>query len=389
MKITPHLIILLISSSLFCQDLSLNSSQTRAVIVGISDFQNEDIPDLRFAHKDAAAFAEYLKSPAGGSLDEDQLQILLNENATTAQIAAALEWLDEVSKEGEPERANFLYQKAIELISDSLTNELAISFTDTLLKLNRYQDAVEFFPDDLQSEDPDTNYTFATLYYKLNRLEKAEAHFQKYFQLSKNPFKAQIIGTFYYLNSEFELTEKYFKKALEINPKYHGPYIGSSLLYYNFRKYEKAVQVLEEGIENYPGKDDLKIMKAFMIGLSDASETSKAFKELEPIYPDAAKIGACLTLMRENKFEVAMTARARINEAYANTTIPLFLDISYVQMLVAQKDFNSAMGIIEKNTYSLFSYELLQRDPALAPLRETEQFKTYMQRNYSGKMNRE
>jgi hypothetical protein len=39
---------------------------TRAVVVGISDYQSSDIPDLKYAHRDAEAFAAWLKSPAGG-----------------------------------------------------------------------------------------------------------------------------------------------------------------------------------------------------------------------------------------------------------------------------------------------------------------------------------
>ncbi|MBP6185223.1 MAG: hypothetical protein KA479_09805, partial [Saprospiraceae bacterium] len=56
--------------------------KTWAVVVGISDYQDKDIPDLRFAHKDAEAFALWLQSPAGGSLDGDQLQVLINDKAT-------------------------------------------------------------------------------------------------------------------------------------------------------------------------------------------------------------------------------------------------------------------------------------------------------------------
>jgi protein O-mannosyl-transferase len=74
---------------------------TYAVIVGISDYQDKDIPDLRFADKDAEAFANYLKSNAGGKLDNDHLKVLLNEKATVAQFAMALDWLMEVVKEND------------------------------------------------------------------------------------------------------------------------------------------------------------------------------------------------------------------------------------------------------------------------------------------------
>lgn len=74
---------------------------TRAVVAGISDYQDPAIPDLRFADRDAEAFAAFLRSPAGGSLDADHLKVLLNRDATTAQLAAALDWLIDVSREGD------------------------------------------------------------------------------------------------------------------------------------------------------------------------------------------------------------------------------------------------------------------------------------------------
>ena len=77
------------------------AKNTYAVVVGISDYQDEGIPDLRFADRDAEAFANYLRSPAGGSLDNDHLQILTNVNATMANFAAALDRLLDVSREGD------------------------------------------------------------------------------------------------------------------------------------------------------------------------------------------------------------------------------------------------------------------------------------------------
>ena len=74
---------------------------TFAVVVGISDYQDEGIPDLRFADKDAEAFAAFLQSTAGGNLDEDHLKVLINEKATQAQFAAALDWLWEVAGEND------------------------------------------------------------------------------------------------------------------------------------------------------------------------------------------------------------------------------------------------------------------------------------------------
>lgn len=76
-------------------------AKTYAVVVGISDYQDPGIPDLRFADKDAEAFANYLRSDAGGKLDADHLKCLTNQQATMAQFANALDWLWEVCKEGD------------------------------------------------------------------------------------------------------------------------------------------------------------------------------------------------------------------------------------------------------------------------------------------------
>ncbi|MBK9335332.1 MAG: caspase family protein [Lewinellaceae bacterium] len=71
------------------------------MVVGISDYQDAAIPDLRFADRDAEAFANFLRSPAGGALDGDHLKVLTNDQATLGQIAAALDWLMEVAQEGD------------------------------------------------------------------------------------------------------------------------------------------------------------------------------------------------------------------------------------------------------------------------------------------------
>lgn len=94
-----NIFLLFIFNSFLLNAQILDQGDTYAVVVGISDYQDEDIPDLRFADKDALEFASFLQSPAGGSLDEDHLKVLINEKATVAQFAIALDWLWEVVKE--------------------------------------------------------------------------------------------------------------------------------------------------------------------------------------------------------------------------------------------------------------------------------------------------
>ncbi len=101
MKILLTISILFKCLLIFSQELSPQPEATYALVVGISDYQDEGIPDLRFADRDAEAFANFLRSPAGGALNANHLKILINEQATAAQFAIALDWLMEVVNEND------------------------------------------------------------------------------------------------------------------------------------------------------------------------------------------------------------------------------------------------------------------------------------------------
>ena len=77
------------------------AGKTIAVVVGISDYQNEDIPDLRFAHRDAELFAEYLQSTAGGAVKNEDITLLTNSDATSGKFISGLYGLMEDSQEGD------------------------------------------------------------------------------------------------------------------------------------------------------------------------------------------------------------------------------------------------------------------------------------------------
>lgn len=82
------------------QSASLKGN-TYAVIVGVSDYENPNIPDLNYAHVDAAAFVRFLQSPAGGAVPDSNITFLQNESATAGQVAAALNGLLERCQEGD------------------------------------------------------------------------------------------------------------------------------------------------------------------------------------------------------------------------------------------------------------------------------------------------
>lgn len=112
---TPYLnfsiviLLLLFGSNLFAQTKgnsgfkirTAKTSNTFAVVVGISDYQNPEIPDLSYAHRDAQVFADFLKSQAGSNLQDTNLKVLINEEATGAAVATAIDWLYESVEEND------------------------------------------------------------------------------------------------------------------------------------------------------------------------------------------------------------------------------------------------------------------------------------------------
>ncbi|TNE63362.1 MAG: hypothetical protein EP344_04420 [Bacteroidetes bacterium] len=74
---------------------------TRAVVIGISDYDDPDIPDLRYADRDADEFARFLQSARGGNILAENIRFLLNEQASYGQVGTALQWLLDESLEGD------------------------------------------------------------------------------------------------------------------------------------------------------------------------------------------------------------------------------------------------------------------------------------------------
>jgi hypothetical protein len=65
-------------------------ANTYAIIIGISRYESEAIPSLNYAHRDAEAFAGYLRSHAGGNVPEKNMYVLIGEQATTAAVYDAM-----------------------------------------------------------------------------------------------------------------------------------------------------------------------------------------------------------------------------------------------------------------------------------------------------------
>jgi tetratricopeptide (TPR) repeat protein len=74
------------------RDSTVTGPQTFAMIMGISSYKY--VRPLSFADKDAIMFKDYLKSPAGGKIGEDNIFMLLNEQALLANFyTKGFQWL--------------------------------------------------------------------------------------------------------------------------------------------------------------------------------------------------------------------------------------------------------------------------------------------------------
>ena len=91
-----------------------------AVVVGISDYKDANIPDLKYADADAQSFYHFILSPVGGSFRKENVLLLKNEQATLKNVKIAITHFLEKTKEadlvalfmvchGGPDRSGNLY----------------------------------------------------------------------------------------------------------------------------------------------------------------------------------------------------------------------------------------------------------------------------------------
>lgn len=74
--------------------------ETYAVIIGVGEYLDEKIPDLRFTVNDAQGLYEVLTDPEHGGVPDDHVKLLLNEKVTPRNIKYAIgTWLKRQVKE--------------------------------------------------------------------------------------------------------------------------------------------------------------------------------------------------------------------------------------------------------------------------------------------------
>jgi len=72
-----------------------------ALVIGVANYGDPDIPKLKFANRDAEAFAGFLRSSAGGSVPDENIILLVDSAATSAAVYNALDELGKSVKKGD------------------------------------------------------------------------------------------------------------------------------------------------------------------------------------------------------------------------------------------------------------------------------------------------
>ena len=74
------------------RDTTIQGPQTFAIVVGVSEYKY--VKPLTYADKDAELFRDYLRSPGGGNVKEENIFCLLNEQAINSVFwTKGFQWL--------------------------------------------------------------------------------------------------------------------------------------------------------------------------------------------------------------------------------------------------------------------------------------------------------
>jgi uncharacterized caspase-like protein len=72
-----------------------------AVLVGVSNYKDENIPDLRWAAQDAIDLAAALEAQKGLLYENVEIKLLTDEKATSAAIIDDLDWISRAASQGD------------------------------------------------------------------------------------------------------------------------------------------------------------------------------------------------------------------------------------------------------------------------------------------------
>jgi tetratricopeptide (TPR) repeat protein len=194
-------------------------SRLWAVVVGISHYDN--VPpqaQLRFADRDAQAFAAFLRSPAGGGFPSDHVQILLNDKASLSALRTALgTW----------------YRDALRFFQSAAS--LAPAWALPHLHLG--------------------------LQYQAQGEKSAEQEFKTAVQLDpRQPLLREALAGYYRTHGRNQDAEQELSKLVQVAPGYAPAYRELGQLYEITRDYARAAEAFENYLRLAPDAPDRAVI---------------------------------------------------------------------------------------------------------------------------------
>lgn len=80
---------------------AVSGTNTYAIVIGISDYQDPDIRKLSFSNRDAVVFADFLMSASGGAVPKQHIKLLTDSAATIGEVDKAIRWVMNNCKEND------------------------------------------------------------------------------------------------------------------------------------------------------------------------------------------------------------------------------------------------------------------------------------------------
>ena len=302
-----HLLLLLLFINClpaWSQPITPDLTTTRAVVIGISDYQDDDIEDLKNPAYAALAYTAYLKSKAGGELADENIRLLINEDATAGQMNATMDWLMEPVNPGD--RAIFYFsgyggmQSLLPYdvpYSHIQSNIFSIDFVKRILTGLARSNTLELiiiadvYPPFLQEENKTLNNS---LFEKRAHIDSNEIILNPFFDKSvltyisdikdakdmTSHFLDAIIGRADYNDDmvvSLQETEIYLGSEVRPDPENHG------LLYIYANTPNKPFSTVDEKILKQIKKDEKNILPPIVQIDSENFENSLLKKERESV----------------------------------------------------------------------------------------------------------
>ena len=281
------------------------------------------------------------------------------------------------------ERAKTLYNKALEIKPDTLSNQQAFSLAEAYMRLGRFEEAKAVCPDSLlQLEEADYR-EIAYLYYGLKEEAKAETYLQKYISATENKtFAYNQVGRWYKMHGDFDQSKIYLDTSRQIRKENLAPYANRAWLEYSHGNYKAAVEILDKFEELNSFDPVIASVKVLFSYFNNTPEDSyEIYKQATEWNPGFLKVWDFLELIRLEKYEEAIVSW-QIIKTDVNIVLIDYFQHLYLGALVQTGKMETATKLMnEMHMYFLY-YQIISAHPLLEPLRETAEYKALILRNF-------